>query len=119
MNPQQIFCPNIDCPAIGQQGKGNIGVHSAKGNRYICIAAALTVHCWTPTELLTFKVLTATLNPTDSTRQAVKTDVCTGGKVVLMMSRLTAAVPRGLPHHLGHNLIYRYAGCRSHSHKQS
>ena len=36
MNPQQIFCPNIDCPARGQEGKGNIGVHSAKEGRYIC-----------------------------------------------------------------------------------
>jgi transposase-like protein len=36
MNPQQIFCPNIDCPARGQQGKGNIGVHSERDSRYIC-----------------------------------------------------------------------------------
>jgi transposase-like protein len=36
MNPQLIFCPNIDCPARGQAGKGNIGVHSAKDGRYIC-----------------------------------------------------------------------------------
>jgi hypothetical protein len=28
MNPQDTFCPNIDCPARGQTGKGNIGVHS-------------------------------------------------------------------------------------------
>lgn len=36
MNPQQIFCPNLDCPARGQQGKGNIGVHSEIEQRYIC-----------------------------------------------------------------------------------
>ena len=36
MNPQQIFCPNIDCPARGQPGKGNISVHSVKEGRYIC-----------------------------------------------------------------------------------
>jgi transposase-like protein len=36
MNPQDIFCPNIDCPARGQIGKGNIGVHSQKDERYIC-----------------------------------------------------------------------------------
>ena len=36
MNPQHIFCPNIDCPARGQQDKGNIGVHSAKEKRYRC-----------------------------------------------------------------------------------
>jgi transposase-like protein len=36
MNPQEIFCPNMDCPARGQIGKGNIGVHSQKDQRYIC-----------------------------------------------------------------------------------
>ena len=36
MNPQEIFCPNMDCPARGQTGKGNIHVHSQKDKRYIC-----------------------------------------------------------------------------------
>ena len=36
MNPQDIFCPNIDCPARGQIGKGNIRIHSQKEKRYIC-----------------------------------------------------------------------------------
>ncbi len=36
MNSVNLFCPNIDCPARGQVGKGNIGVHSQKKNRYIC-----------------------------------------------------------------------------------
>jgi transposase-like protein len=36
MNPQKLFCPNIDCPARGQIGKGNIGVHSQKKKRCIC-----------------------------------------------------------------------------------
>ena len=36
MNPQTVFCPNIACPARGQQGKGNIGVHSRSEGRYIC-----------------------------------------------------------------------------------
>jgi transposase-like protein len=36
MNPQEIFCPNLDCPARGQCGKGNIGVHSQVEQRYIC-----------------------------------------------------------------------------------
>ncbi len=30
MNPEQLFCPNIDCPARGQVGQGIIGVHSQK-----------------------------------------------------------------------------------------
>jgi len=36
MNPQDIFCPNIDCPARGQVGKGNICIHSQEDKRYIC-----------------------------------------------------------------------------------
>jgi transposase-like protein len=36
MNPQEIFCPNIDCPARGQIGKGNIGIQSRKEKRFVC-----------------------------------------------------------------------------------
>lgn len=36
MNPQTVFCPNIDCRARGLIGKGNIGVHSQTEKRYIC-----------------------------------------------------------------------------------
>ncbi len=36
MNPQEIFCPNMDCPARGQTGKGNIHVHSQQDKRYHC-----------------------------------------------------------------------------------
>ena len=36
MDPQTVFCPNLDCPARGQLGKGNIGVHSHQERRYIC-----------------------------------------------------------------------------------
>jgi len=33
---QELFCPNIACPARGQVGKGNIHVHSQKDKRGIC-----------------------------------------------------------------------------------
>jgi transposase-like protein len=36
MDPQTVFCHNPACPARGQVGKGNIGVHSQKDRRYIC-----------------------------------------------------------------------------------
>lgn len=36
MDPQTVFCPNRDCPARGQVGKGNIGIHSQKEQRYRC-----------------------------------------------------------------------------------
>lgn len=36
MDPQTVFCPNWDCPARGQVGRGNIGIHSRKERRYLC-----------------------------------------------------------------------------------
>ena len=36
MDPQKVFCPNLDCPARGQVGRGNIGIHSQKERRYLC-----------------------------------------------------------------------------------
>ena len=36
MDPSKEFCPNPDCPAKGQVGKGNIVVHSKKEKRYKC-----------------------------------------------------------------------------------
>lgn len=36
MNPTTTFCPNPDCYARGQVGKGNIKIHSQKEKRYKC-----------------------------------------------------------------------------------
>ena len=36
MHPQEQFCHNLDCPAKGQSGKGNIRIHSRKEKRYRC-----------------------------------------------------------------------------------
>ncbi len=36
MDPQRVWCPNLDCPARGQLGQGNIGVHSHRERRYHC-----------------------------------------------------------------------------------
>jgi len=36
MNPQDVFCPNMECPARGQTGTGNIHVHSQKDKRFVC-----------------------------------------------------------------------------------
>ena len=35
MDSQAQFCHNVDCPARGQVGQGNIGVHSRQAGRYI------------------------------------------------------------------------------------
>jgi transposase-like protein len=35
MDPTTTFCPNLACPARGQTGQGNIGIHSRKDRRFI------------------------------------------------------------------------------------
>jgi transposase-like protein/IS1 family transposase len=36
MDPTTTFCPNLGCPARGQTGQGNIGIHSRQDKRFIC-----------------------------------------------------------------------------------
>ena len=42
MDPTTVFCPNEPCPARGQTGQGNIGIHSQKEQRFICHACHKT-----------------------------------------------------------------------------
>jgi transposase-like protein/IS1 family transposase len=49
MNPTAVFCPNLACPARGQAGKGNIGVHSRKDQRFICKQCCKTFSATTGT----------------------------------------------------------------------
>jgi transposase-like protein len=36
MDLADTFCPNLDCPARGQTGQSNIGIHSRQDQRLIC-----------------------------------------------------------------------------------
>jgi transposase-like protein/IS1 family transposase len=36
MDPTTLFCPNLACPARGQVGQGNIGIHSRQEQRFVC-----------------------------------------------------------------------------------
>ncbi len=36
MDPQELFCPKMDCPSRGQPGKGNIIGYGSKKRRYKC-----------------------------------------------------------------------------------
>jgi transposase-like protein/IS1 family transposase len=42
MDPTTVFCPNLACPARGQIGQGNIGIHSRKDKRFLCTACHKT-----------------------------------------------------------------------------
>src|SRR3989441_1146416 len=49
MDPPTVFCPNRHCPARGQTGQGNIGIHSRKEQRFICHACDKTFSATTGT----------------------------------------------------------------------
>src|SRR2546426_3447530 len=36
MDPTTTFCPNLACPARGQIGQGNIGIHAQRDRRFMC-----------------------------------------------------------------------------------
>lgn len=42
MNPQEAFCPNMDCPSRGVIGQGNIRIHSYPQRRYRCTTCQKT-----------------------------------------------------------------------------
>ena len=49
MDPTATFCPNLACPARGQRGQGNIGIHSRKDQRFICTQCRKTFAATTGT----------------------------------------------------------------------
>jgi transposase-like protein/IS1 family transposase len=49
MDPTTTFCPNLACPARGQIGQGNIGIHSRKDRRFICTQCRKTFSATTGT----------------------------------------------------------------------
>ena len=61
MDPQQVFCPNPECPARGQTGRGNIGVHSRREQRYICRVCTRTFAASTGTAYYGLRTPTTTV----------------------------------------------------------
>ena len=55
MDPQPQFCPNLDCPARGQVGQGNIRVHSQSERRYRCSTGGRTFAATTGTPFFRLK----------------------------------------------------------------
>jgi transposase-like protein len=49
MNPMTQFCHNLECPARGQLGQGNITIHSQKERRYRCTMCGKTFAATTGT----------------------------------------------------------------------
>ena len=42
MDPTTVCCPNLACPARGQIGQGNIGIHSRQDKRFLCTVCRKT-----------------------------------------------------------------------------
>jgi transposase-like protein len=51
MDPTTGCCPNLACPARGQIGQGNIGIHSRTDKRFLCTACQKTFSATTGTVL--------------------------------------------------------------------
>jgi len=58
MDPATTFCPRLACPARGQTGQGNIGIHSRKDKRFLCTACHKTFSATKGTAL--YRLRTAT-----------------------------------------------------------
>ena len=61
MDPATTFCPRLACPARGQTGQGNIGIHSRKDKRFLCTACHKTFSATKGTALYRLRTATATV----------------------------------------------------------
>ena len=51
MHPTTVFCPHLACPARGQTGQGNLGLHARTDKRFICTPCRKTFTTTTGTAL--------------------------------------------------------------------
>jgi len=61
MDPTATFCPNWACPARGQTGQGNIGIHSRKDKRFLCTECHKTFSATKGTALYRLRTATETV----------------------------------------------------------
>src|SRR5712692_8655176 len=61
MDPTTVGCPNLACPARGQTGQGNLGIHARKDKRCVCTACHTTFSATTGTALYRLRPAAATV----------------------------------------------------------
>jgi transposase-like protein len=61
MDPAATCCPNKHCPTRGQTGRGNIGIHSRKEQRFICHQCDKTCSATTGTVFYRLRTSAATV----------------------------------------------------------
>jgi transposase-like protein len=62
MDPAATFCPNLACPARGQTGQGNIGIHSRTEKRFICTECRKTFTATKGTALYRLRTASETVS---------------------------------------------------------
>jgi len=62
MDPTTVFCPNLACPARGQSGQGNIGIHSRKDKRFLCTVCRKTFSATNGTALYRLRTAAETVS---------------------------------------------------------
>lgn len=62
MDPTATFCPNLGCPARGQTGQGNIGIHSRKEQRFLCTECRKTFTATKGTALYRLRTASETVS---------------------------------------------------------
>jgi transposase-like protein len=62
MDPTTTFCPNLECPARGQAGEGNIRIHSRKDQRFVCTTCHKTFSATKGTALYRLRTPAATVS---------------------------------------------------------
>jgi len=61
MDPATTCCPRLACPARGQTGQGNIGIHSRKDKRFLCTACHKTFSATKGTAFYRLRTATETV----------------------------------------------------------
>jgi len=61
MDPTTVCCPNRHCPARGQTGMGNIGIHAQQDQRFICHECQKTFSATTGTALYRLRTAAETV----------------------------------------------------------
>jgi len=62
MDPAATFCPNLACPARGQTGQGNSGIHARKEKRCICPECRKTFTATTGTAVYRLRTASETVS---------------------------------------------------------
>lgn len=62
MDPATVFCPNLECPARGQTGEGNIRIHARQDQRVLCTACHKTFSATKGTALYRWRTAAETVS---------------------------------------------------------